>query len=196
VGLLPLPIWGIYAALCRDPQLITALRPVAGGAIALAIALPWYLAMVMLHGRAFFDFAIGHEIVARVLTQSSTVPVRGFLYYFKVWPGDAAPWSLLFVASVVWTAARWRRLDASTQRAVLLSLTWFVSVFVLFSLSKFKVPHYVLPAYPAAALLIGIFVDRLAQPAVGPWWWRVPMARWSRRWRWPRRSCSCLQLMC
>jgi 4-amino-4-deoxy-L-arabinose transferase-like glycosyltransferase len=176
VGLLPLAIWGAYAAICRDWQFVTALRPVAGGALAAVIALPWYLAMVALHGRAFFDFAIGNEIVARVFVQSSTVPVRGFFYYFKVWPGDAAPWSLLFVASAIWAAARWRRFDAPARRVVVLAVTWFVVVFVLFSLSKFKVSHYVLPAYPAAALLIGLFVDRLALPAFGPWWWRVPMS--------------------
>jgi hypothetical protein len=38
------------------------------------------------------------------------------------------------------------------------------------------VPHYVLPAYPAAALLIGIFVDCVADTRDDALWWRVPMA--------------------
>jgi hypothetical protein len=39
------------------------------------------------------------------------------------------------------------------------------------------VPHYVLPAYPAAALVIGVFVDRLADTRRDAFWWGgVPMA--------------------
>jgi hypothetical protein len=43
-------------------------------------------------------------------------------------------------------------------------------------MSRSKVPHYVLPAYPAAALLIGVFVDRLADTRRDALWWGVPMA--------------------
>jgi 4-amino-4-deoxy-L-arabinose transferase-like glycosyltransferase len=176
VGLLPLAIWGAYAAVGRQAALITRIRPIAGLTLASAIVAPWYLTMMLRHGRAFTNFAIGHEIVERVLSESSFAPVRGFTFYFQVWPGDAAPWSVMFVAALVWSAARWRSLDTGARESIVFALSWFLCVFALFSLSQSKIPHYVLPAYPAAAMLIGVFVDRLADSPSEARWWRVPMS--------------------
>jgi 4-amino-4-deoxy-L-arabinose transferase-like glycosyltransferase len=187
VGLLPVAVWAAYAAARRDGQLVARVRPIAGAIVAMVIAVPWYAMMIVEHGRAFVDFAIGHEIVNRVMSEREFAPMRGFLYYFKVWPGDAAPWSILFIAALGWTARRWRELRTDDRRAIGLALTWFLGVFFIFSLSRSKVAHYVLPAYPAAALLIGVFIDRVAglERAVAGrgaddfrdrWWWREPMA--------------------
>jgi 4-amino-4-deoxy-L-arabinose transferase-like glycosyltransferase len=177
VGLLPVAIWAMYAAFCRNSSLFARTRPLIGTTIALAIILPWYVVMVVEHGRAFTDFALGHEIVERMLSEESFgAPARGFFYYVKIWPGDAAPWSVLFVASVGWIAWRWSSLDETVRRPVTFAAAWFITVFFLFSLSRSKVPHYVLPAYPAAALLIGVFVDRLAGTRDDALWWGIPMA--------------------
>jgi 4-amino-4-deoxy-L-arabinose transferase-like glycosyltransferase len=175
VGLLPLAIWAAWAMARRDWRLITGVRPLAGLAVAAAISAPWYLAMSIMHGRAFIDFAIGHEMVSRVLSESSFAPVRGFSYYWQIWPGDAAPWSLLFVAAVIWAGYRWRTITPNARKAMGFALAWFVCVFLIFSFSQSKIPHYILPAYPAAALLIGIFLDRMADKPEDAAWWRVPM---------------------
>jgi 4-amino-4-deoxy-L-arabinose transferase-like glycosyltransferase len=176
VGLLPVIIWTAYALVRRERALVAMVRPIAGPAIALLIAAPWYVLMAAKHGRAFVDFALGHEIVARVLSDDGFAPDRGLLYYVKVWPGDAAPWSLLFIAAVAWAGLRWKRLDLSERRAFVFALVWFLSVFLVFSFSRSKVPHYVLPAYPAAAMVIGMFIDRVARGPNDALWWRVPGA--------------------
>ena len=176
VGVLPVIIWVAYALVRRERQLVWRVRPIAGPALAVLLAAPWYLLMVAKHGHAFVDFALGHEIVARVLSDDGFAPDRGFFYYFKVWPGDAAPWSLLFVAAIVWAGVRWRRLEVSDRQALVFALTWFLSVFVVFSLSSSKVSHYVMPVYPAAAMVIGVFIDRVARGSTDAIWWRVPMA--------------------
>jgi 4-amino-4-deoxy-L-arabinose transferase-like glycosyltransferase len=176
VGLLPLAIWGAYAAICRDWRLVTQIRPFRGLALATLVAAPWYVVMIVQHGRAFVDFALGHEIVERAVSEESFAPTRGFLYYFKVAAGDAAPWSGLFLAALAWVAVRWRQLDEEIRRPLVFALAWFGSVFLLFSLARSKVPHYVLPAYPAGAFVIGIFVDRVASAPGDARFWRVPMA--------------------
>ena len=176
VGVLPVAIWATYAACRRNWSLFPRIRPIAGMMLTLAIALPWYVVMVVEHGRTFTDFALGHEILQRMMSEESFAPTRSFFYYLKVWPGDAAPWSVLCLAAAVWFVWRWSALDAATKEAVVFAAAWFISVFLLFSLSRSKVPHYVLPAYPAAALLIGIFVDRLADRRDDALWWGVPMA--------------------
>jgi 4-amino-4-deoxy-L-arabinose transferase-like glycosyltransferase len=176
VGLLPVAVWATYAAVTRDVGLWLRVQPMLGLPLAFAIAVPWYGAMAAAHGRGFVDFALDHEIVERAVAEASFAPTRSFLYYFKVWPGDAAPWSALFVAAAIWTAARWRTVDNSTRKPIVFALAWFLCVFLLFSFARSKVTHYVLPAYPAAALLIGVFVDRLADTGDDAIWWRVPLA--------------------
>jgi len=177
VGLLSVVIWVTYAAFSRNWSVFARTRPLIGMTLALAIVLPWYAVMAVQHGRAFTDFALGHEIVERMLSEESFgAPARGFFYYFKIWPGDAAPWSALFVASIGWIAWRWSSLDREARQAAMFAAAWFISVFLVFSVSRSKVPHYVLPAYPAAALLIGLFVDRLADTHDDARWWGVPMA--------------------
>jgi 4-amino-4-deoxy-L-arabinose transferase-like glycosyltransferase len=177
VGLLSVVIWVTYAAFSRNWSVFARTRPLIGMTLALAIVLPWYVVMAVQHGRAFTDFALGHEIVERMLSEESFgAPARGFFYYFKIWPGDAAPWSALFVASIGWIAWRWSSLDREARQAAMFAAAWFISVFLVFSVSRSKVPHYVLPAYPAPALLIGLFVDRLADTHDDALWWSVPMA--------------------
>jgi 4-amino-4-deoxy-L-arabinose transferase-like glycosyltransferase len=67
-------------------------------------------------------------------------------------------------------AARWRE-------GVLLAICWFAVWLVFWSVCKTKLPHYLLPAYPALALLTACFIDRwLGNPA--------SIARWGLRNAW------------
>jgi 4-amino-4-deoxy-L-arabinose transferase-like glycosyltransferase len=75
--------------------------------------------------------------------------------------------------TLVDTVERIRRRDRK-RRGVVLMACWFGTWFVFWSICKTKLPHYLLPAYPALALLTGCFVDRwLSEPAsLGKWWLR------------------------
>jgi 4-amino-4-deoxy-L-arabinose transferase-like glycosyltransferase len=55
---------------------------------------------------------------------------------------------------------------------VLLSLVWFAGVVLLFSLPAAKLPHYLLPSHPAAALLTALFIERASRFEAPRWlWW-------------------------
>ena len=178
VGVLPLVVIGGYLIVTRQWHLIRQLRILPGVLLAAAIVLPWYAWMAWLHGRAFLDFALGYEVVARY--GSTTFPSfpRGFFWYFQIYPGDAAPWTLFIIAAVGWTLWRLRSFDLATRHAVTFLLTWFFAVLIVFSTAKFKVTHYILPAYPAASLLAGVLLDRLFSPNSGApvSLWRLPFA--------------------
>ena len=60
------------------------------------------------------------------------------------WPG-----SLFIVPALVWG---WRRRRAAAGRFL---LAWLVPAWIFFELVPTKLPHYVLPLYPALALLAG-----------------------------------------
>jgi 4-amino-4-deoxy-L-arabinose transferase-like glycosyltransferase len=50
--------------------------------------------------------------------------------------------------------------DDHLRRAYLLLIAWITVWIAVFSISGTKLPHYVLPAYPAVAMFFGVFIDR------------------------------------
>jgi 4-amino-4-deoxy-L-arabinose transferase-like glycosyltransferase len=176
VGLLPLGVWLVWLCASRQWHGVRRLRALWGVPLALAVALPWYLAMLMLHGRAYLDAALFHELVARYGAAEFPGPQRGPLYFFKVWPADAAPWTLFFMPAALWMLWRDRRsLEPRLLRSGLFAVCWFLVVLVVFSSSRYKLPHYLLPLYPAIALLVGLVFDRACEskrpraPALACW---------------------------
>lgn len=180
VAVLPLVIVGGYLVATRQLHLTRRVLVWPGVLIAAAIALPWYAWMAWLHGRGFIDFALGYEVVARYGYSSTAFPTspRSFFWYFQIYPGDAAPWTLFIVAAIGWSLWRLRSFAAETRQAVVFLLIWFFAIVLVFSTAKFKVTHYILPAYPAASLLAGLLLDRLfaRAPDAPAWLWRVPFA--------------------
>jgi 4-amino-4-deoxy-L-arabinose transferase-like glycosyltransferase len=124
----------------------------------LAIAAPWYVAILYKEGWAFIDGFIMRHNVGRF-----GGPLQGhggsLLYYFPV----LLLMTLPFTAPLVLVARRWRdvwRDDRSAYLAV-----WFLFVFVFFSLSGTKLPHYVLYGITGLAILMAVHGDGLRSAA-------------------------------
>jgi 4-amino-4-deoxy-L-arabinose transferase-like glycosyltransferase len=175
VAVLAPAIWIAFAVIYHRKTFLPRLHLFTGVLVAATIALPWHLYMIALHGRAFVDVALGYEVVARYLSEDFPGRDRGILYFVGVWFGDAAPWSLFFASGVIWLYVCWRALDSTTQRVSVLALVWFATVLALFSVSEYKLPHYIMPAYPPTAILTGIFLDEVMRSQrLRPALWMVP----------------------
>jgi 4-amino-4-deoxy-L-arabinose transferase-like glycosyltransferase len=114
-----------------------------------AIAAPWYAVILAKEGWAFVDGFIFKHNVARF-----GGPLQGhggsLLYYFPALLFITLP----FTALLVPVALRLRDIWRDDLQAYL--LTWFVFVFVFFSLSGTKLPHYVLYGYTGLAVLMAV----------------------------------------
>jgi 4-amino-4-deoxy-L-arabinose transferase-like glycosyltransferase len=118
-------------------------------AVAAAIALPWYVAISARAGRVFFDEFIWKHHFAR-FTSDALQHVQPWWYYAPVLMAALAPWTPL--------AALLRRRTFLDGRARFL-LAWFAWGVVFFSMSRNKLPGYILPLLPAAAALFGLALD-------------------------------------
>jgi len=174
VAIIPVAIWVAFYALRREWSGLRRMRFLPGSIIALVIMAPWPIYMTARHGRRFLDVAVVSEVVARVRGQVGGS--RGLFYYADVWPADLLPWTPLFLAALVWLALANRTLEPDARRGVSLALVWFAGVIALFTLSKAKVPHYLLPSHPAAALLTGLFIARVAAHEASRRLWRAAMS--------------------
>jgi 4-amino-4-deoxy-L-arabinose transferase-like glycosyltransferase len=157
-----------YAAIeCFHParvaQVLWALRPLTGIAVVALVALPWYIAVGLETDGQWLAGFLGKHNVNRFLQPLEGH--RGTIFYHPVVVHITFfPWSVLLLLTLVtW----WRRLreDAAMRSSDLFVGWWAATYFVFFSLCRTKLPNYVLPAYPALALLTGAFLDRwIANP--------------------------------
>jgi 4-amino-4-deoxy-L-arabinose transferase-like glycosyltransferase len=72
-----------------------------------------------------------------------------FFYYLWNFPADFLPWTLFVPSAIIYG------LKAKEKKEIIFLLLWFASIFLFFSLAQAKRELYILPAYPAAALIVG-----------------------------------------
>jgi 4-amino-4-deoxy-L-arabinose transferase-like glycosyltransferase len=132
----------------RDISWIKGLRPLGGISLMALIAAPWLIAIQKTTGGQFILDALSHDLLPKLVgAQESHGAPPGYyliLAMASFWPG-----SLFIVPAVLWG---WQRRRDANGRFL---LAWLVPTWVFFELVPTKLPHYVLPVYPALALLAG-----------------------------------------
>ncbi|MBS1840134.1 MAG: glycosyltransferase family 39 protein [Acidobacteria bacterium] len=138
--------WAIFTERWRDA--FRLLHPVAIAAFC-ATALPWYILCARRNPDFFRIFIIEHNF-KRYLTPEFQ-HIQPFWYYAPVLLVELLPWSLIAVGLFVAWCTDKSRFDIDAKTCFLLSWVLFCGAF--FSVSKSKLPGYVLPALPAIVLL-------------------------------------------
>jgi 4-amino-4-deoxy-L-arabinose transferase-like glycosyltransferase len=157
----------------RSARWLLALRPVIGIAWLILLVLPWFLLIVSRAGGVFFAQSFGHDMFEKVVSaqESHGAPPGYYLLLFFVtfWPGSM----LAGLATPHVIAAR-------REAPARFLLAWLVPSWLVFELVLTKLPHYVLPLYPAIAILIAGCLDfhRLSRAVWlvrgTLWWFLVP----------------------
>lgn len=154
--LLPGLAFLLYLALTRSLETVKHLMAPVGVLIIAVIVVPWYGAVYAEHGWKYIEAFILSDNLSRY-TQPTWGPRRGPFFYIPVLVGDLFPWSIFLVGSLAALLARRRQRE---NRAMLLPISWMVVIVLFFSLSRSKEDLYILPSYPAAAVLIGGWLAR------------------------------------
>jgi 4-amino-4-deoxy-L-arabinose transferase-like glycosyltransferase len=174
-GPLILMVVGLTAATLaivdRSVSWLRHLKPVAGIAWCVVLVLPWFLAIFMRAGDAFLVESVGQDLLSKLASgQESHGAPPGYyfvLFWFTFWPGSTLA---AMATPAVWAARR--------EPATKFLLAWLVPSWIVFELVVTKLPHYVLPLYPAIAILIAGVVDakllsRTRWLTGGTIWWFV-----------------------
>ena len=150
---LPGATLALYMIFTRDWQLLRRLHLLPGLAVFFFIAAPWFIA-VSLRNPEFAWFFFIHEHLLRYAT--SEARREGPIYYFvPILVIGFLPW-LFVMLDVLWSVVRRpRSWTAAAGRPALALMIWSVFTFLFFSLSGSKLPSYILPIFPALALVIG-----------------------------------------
>ncbi|HEY0571376.1 MAG TPA: glycosyltransferase family 39 protein [Enterovirga sp.] len=142
----------------RSVTWLRALRPGLGFLFLLAIVLPWFVAIGLKSGSEFYAKAVGDDMLGKVASgqQKHWGPPGFYLvaFFATFWPGA------IFAGIAAPFAWKYRGEDR-----VAFALAWIVPSWLIFEAVSTKLPHYVMPLYPAIAILT---VLAIARGYVGP----------------------------
>lgn len=155
-----------FAAVRREGKLILRTLWWPGILLFLAISLPWYVAVQLKTGDFFRVFILEHNL-ARFGTGLYRHQ-QPFWYYVPVVLALMMPWTAIFIAELVRLARRFRvlRAEPASMPLTLFVTLWFVIPVIFFSISQSKLPGYVLPSIPAAALLVVAYLYDREEPRI------------------------------
>jgi 4-amino-4-deoxy-L-arabinose transferase-like glycosyltransferase len=177
-GPMILMVVGLAAAtLCvldRSARWLLALRPLLGLFWLLLLVLPWFIAIYARVGTQFLIGSVGEDMLAKVASPQETHGAPPGLYVILFF-ATFFPASILAGLAVpaVWAVRR--------EAAARFLLVWLVPSWIVFEAVITKLPHYVLPLYPAIAILTAGAVESkvlsqrpwLVRGVM--WWFLVPV---------------------
>lgn len=165
-------------AIGKLKEIFKPINMLPGLIIFFIVIVPWHFLMYAEYGQKFIrEYFLLHHF-ARFINSENIGRARPFYYFIPVFLLGFLPWSFIFITFLIdetkKVIAKFKTFEGSLkekivaifevptneQKLVLFSLIYFVVVFVVFSSSSTKLPTYILPAFPAAALLTGYY------------WWR------------------------
>jgi 4-amino-4-deoxy-L-arabinose transferase-like glycosyltransferase len=155
----------VLAVRQRSTRWLMALRPALGAAFVGLLVAPWFVAITVKSGGAFYAEAVGHDMLGKVGTaQTYHWAPPGFYaiaFFATFWPAAALA---TIAVPFAWANRR--------EDVIAFALAWIVPAWLVFEAVPTKLPHYVMPLYPAIAI---VTVMAMARGFVGP---HRPGARW------------------
>ncbi|MEK6283872.1 MAG: glycosyltransferase family 39 protein [Acidobacteriota bacterium] len=149
----------IVLALVFDKRFSDAIRSRhfwQGVLLAFLLVAPWHILMYVWYGRPFIAEYIGYHVIARS-TRTLEGHASGYFYYLGKLVDGFFPWCLLVPFAVV-SIIRRTLIDQSRSWVLLLLSAL---VFGLYTVIPTRRPWYIVPLYPALAILIAVFIRNL-----------------------------------
>ena len=152
---IPAMVFIAYSITAWDWKIWTRLRLFSGSILFLVITAPWFV-LVAQRNPEFLEFFFIHEHLQR-FTQDAHSRTGPIYYFVPLLLIGMLPWFMQVPGAI---AQAWseRRREFS---AGWLLVCWFAVIFAFFSVSRSKLPGYIIPVFPALALIIGNRLDRL-----------------------------------
>jgi 4-amino-4-deoxy-L-arabinose transferase-like glycosyltransferase len=151
---IPGMVFAVYSITAWDWKIWKRLRIISGSILFLAITAPWFV-LIAQRNPEFLEFFFIHEHLQRFTqtAHSRTGPIYFFLPLLLL---GFLPWIAQVPEAIAQT---WRERNREFSSGWLLTC-WFVVILGFFSISQSKLPGYIIPLFPALALIVGSQLDR------------------------------------
>lgn len=173
---IPITVMFVYNALTKTlKDMFKPINMLPGILIFLLVIVPWHFIMYQHYGYQFVkEYFLVHHF-GRFMGSEYIGRERPFLYFVPVFLLGFMPWTFIFIAFLFdgfkKLTAKFKATEGklkekiaalfevtnNEQKLLLFASVYFIVVFLVFSISSTKLPTYILPIFPAAALLTGYF---------------------------------------
>ncbi|MEA5502165.1 glycosyltransferase family 39 protein [Halotia wernerae UHCC 0503] len=139
-------------------EVLREMRFFVGMLIVIGLSAPWYVLVIWRNGWSFINSFFGYHNLERFTEVVNGHSAPWYFYFLVVLLGFAPysvylPWAMFRLK--FWQRSPWRSQERAGQLG-LFACIWFLSVFGFFSVAVTKLPSYVLPLMPAAAILVAL----------------------------------------
>jgi 4-amino-4-deoxy-L-arabinose transferase-like glycosyltransferase len=137
---------------------IREMRLFLGLVIIFALSAPWYVLVTLRNGDSYINSFFGYHNIER-FTEVVNGHSAPWYFYFVIVLLLFAPYSVYLPLAMVrlkfWQRSHWQK-QTRSQQFGLFAFVWFISIFSFFTIAVTKLPSYVLPLMPAAAILVAL----------------------------------------
>jgi 4-amino-4-deoxy-L-arabinose transferase-like glycosyltransferase len=139
-------------------QVVREMRLMLGVLLTLSVSLPWYGLIIGQNGLSYIAAFFGYHNLERFTSVVNRHSAPWYFYFLIVLVGFM-PWSGYLPAAIarlqIWKRHDWQQQARATHLG-LFALFWVLSIFGFFTIAVTKLPSYILPLMPAAAILVGL----------------------------------------
>lgn len=159
--LLPGAIIFFFMLVTWSWPLLRRVQLLRGTAVFIAVAFPWYVAMFVVHGKRFYQRFFVHDHFNRFASGVHQVDTGMFEHFIK-WLGIGMfPWAAVVPMVLIPLLALRGRPRARRAAFVVFLFVWSFFAWFLFTRSSTKFHHYIFPALPPLAMLVGLWMRDL-----------------------------------
>jgi 4-amino-4-deoxy-L-arabinose transferase-like glycosyltransferase len=169
--MLPGAVLFFYILLTREWRMLKKVDLHIGTATFIAVAFPWYAAMLVRHTHGFWNRFFVHDHFKRLASGVHQIDTGSFEHFIH-WLGYGLfPWTAFLPAALAnLFTGRGLKMEDDRGRATLMLILWATIGFTLFTLSSTKFHHYIFPVVPPLAMLIALAIDdALDRDVPEPW---------------------------
>ena len=170
--ILPVMVVGLtFIALNKGKELIKPVNIIPGLILFFLISLPWHILAYKANGAVFIEELFVKHHFARFLNSATGLNRKQpFLFYLPILLAGLLPWTFSFISALIrgikslvkdYKATKsFRQIfsnDTNDRKLLIFASIYAVSILLFFSISSTKLPTYILPLFPALALVTGYY---------------------------------------
>ncbi len=146
----------VVSIIDREIKWVLKLRPLLGFSLVACICLPWIISIQIQSSGEFLQSSVGQDLLPKLLSgvESHGLPPGYYLLLalITLWP------SSLFIYPALKFAINSRKTNT-----IKFLFAWIIPTWVMLEIIPTKLPHYVLPLYPAIAIIISYWMTQVTK---------------------------------
>ncbi|MDI6763994.1 MAG: hypothetical protein QME83_13330 [Thermodesulfobacteriota bacterium] len=153
IAYLSLPIFVIFGFSQKQIKKFWNRDLLLGFLLSLVVVFIWLIPACWMGGEDYSKRILLGQTIGRLAEGGKHFHPKSIIFYFVRFPIEFLPWTIFLPSAILFG------LRKGKNKEFLFISIWFIFIFLFFTLSKGKKDNYILPLYPAVAMMVGVLWD-------------------------------------